>query len=182
MRLYTLHMELTCIDSRRRLLRAAPPTDDRWLEVDIDGPRNVFACACLVEERVERVVASAHCLVRRHLSVRLYAVLQAVRFPACIAGLHARLNDVYVDAFAQKSSRRVGEYPRHTPALRTENIYLYMLYKENTVCLLTLATCTCAHAQTHPPGRVEKSPIRLFESPTSSLSIITNETGPTHLY
>ena len=92
----------------------------------------MFACACLVEECVERVVTSAHCLVRRHLSVRLYAVLQTVQFPACIADLHARLTDMYADAFALKtSSRRVGEYPRPTPALRTETyrpLYVYISF------------------------------------------------------
>ena len=44
------------------------------LKVDVDGARDVLARARLREEGVERVVAAADRLVRRHLAVRLWAV------------------------------------------------------------------------------------------------------------
>ena len=43
------------------------------LKVDVDGARDVLARARLREEGVERVVAAADRLVRRHLAVRLWA-------------------------------------------------------------------------------------------------------------
>merc|ERR1719331_3164578 len=68
--------------------------DDRRLEVDEDGARDVLARAGLREEGVEGVVAAANRLVRRHLAVRLDAVLEAVELPAGVTGLDAALAKV----------------------------------------------------------------------------------------
>ena len=68
--------------------------DDRRLEVDEHAARDVLARAGLREEGVEGVVAAANGLVRRHLPVRLDAVLEAVELPARVAGLDARLAKV----------------------------------------------------------------------------------------
>merc|ERR1719460_1789635 len=59
--------------------------DDRRLEVDEDRARHVLARARLREEGVEGIVATADGLVRRHLAVRLDAVLEAVQLPAGVA-------------------------------------------------------------------------------------------------
>jgi hypothetical protein len=67
---------------------------DTWLEVDQHSTRDVLASSSLREEGVERVIATADGLVRRHLSVRLDTVLEAVQLPAGIAGLDSGLADV----------------------------------------------------------------------------------------
>mmetsp|Transcript_18076 Transcript_18076/g.56316 ORF Transcript_18076/g.56316 Transcript_18076/m.56316 type:complete len:464 (+) Transcript_18076:891-2282(+) len=72
--------------------------DHRRLEVDEDGARHVLARAGLGEEGVERIVAAADRLVRRHLAVGLDAVLEAEELPACVAELDAGL--AHVDAEA----------------------------------------------------------------------------------
>jgi hypothetical protein len=51
--------------------------NDGWLEVDEDGPGHVLAGSGLGEEGVEGVVSCPDCLVGRHLTVRLDAMLQA---------------------------------------------------------------------------------------------------------
>ena len=68
--------------------------DHGRLEVDEDGARHVLARAGLGEEGVERIVATADGLVRRHLAVRLDAVLEAVELPARVTGLDAALAKV----------------------------------------------------------------------------------------
>jgi hypothetical protein len=80
--------------------------DDRGLEVDEDGAGDVLAGAGLGEERVEGVVAAADRLVRRHLAVRLDAVLEAVELPAGIADLDAGLADVDGDDCKEATEER----------------------------------------------------------------------------
>lgn len=77
------------------LHRCSTLTDDCGLQVHEHGPWHMFASAGLAEERVEAVVASANGLVRRHLSVRLNAMFQAVQLPASVADLHTCLADVH---------------------------------------------------------------------------------------
>jgi len=69
------------------------------LEVHEHAAGHVLAGARLREERVEGVVATANGLVRRHLAVRLNAVLQAVQLPAGIADLNTGLANVDRDDF-----------------------------------------------------------------------------------
>merc|ERR1719263_2223552 len=52
------------------------------LKVDVHSARNVLASTSLREEGVESIVSTTNGLVRRHLSVRLDAVLEAVELPA----------------------------------------------------------------------------------------------------
>ena len=70
----------------------------------------MFAGAGLAEKRVEAVVATVDGLVRRHLPVRLDAVLQAVQLPAGIANLHSGLADVDWDAFTLQKKHEKNEY------------------------------------------------------------------------
>ena len=58
--------------------------NDGGFQIDEDGTWDVLASAGLGEEGVERIVTSSNGLVRWHLSVRLDAVLQAVKLPASI--------------------------------------------------------------------------------------------------
>ena len=84
-------------------LAVGPRTDlvhHRRLQVNEHRARNVLPGAGLAEERVEGVVSSADGLVGRHLSVRLNSVLEAVKLPAGIANLHARLSHVDRDTLA----------------------------------------------------------------------------------
>ena len=78
-------------------------TDHSWLQVDKHGPGNVFASAGLREEGGEGVVPER--LVRRHVSVRLDAMFQAVELPAGVADLAAGLADVDGDTLALKITR-----------------------------------------------------------------------------
>ena len=59
-----------------------------------DRARHVLAGARLAEERVERIVATADRLVRRHLTVRLDPVLEAEELPARVANLETGLADL----------------------------------------------------------------------------------------
>jgi len=68
--------------------------NDGGFQIDEDGTWDVLASAGLGEEGVERVVTSSNGLVRWHLSVRLDAVLQAVKLPASITDLNTSLSDV----------------------------------------------------------------------------------------
>ena len=56
--------------------------DDGWLEIKEDGSGDVLSSAGLGEEGVERIVTSADGLVRRHLSIGLDSMLEAVKLPA----------------------------------------------------------------------------------------------------
>merc|ERR1711970_52764 len=68
--------------------------NDGGFQIDEDGTWDVLTSAGLGEEGVERVVTSSDGLVRWHLSVRLDAVLPAVKLPASITDLNTSLSDV----------------------------------------------------------------------------------------
>ena len=61
--------------------------DDGGLQVDEDGTGNVLSGTSLREEGVERVVTTTDGLVRRHLTVGLDTVLEAVKLPAGVTDL-----------------------------------------------------------------------------------------------
>jgi hypothetical protein len=61
---------------------SADLVDDGRLQVHHDSTWDVLASAGLGEEGVEGVVAATDGLVRRHLAIRLDAVLEAVELPA----------------------------------------------------------------------------------------------------
>jgi len=69
----------------------------------------MLPCSRLREERVEGVVSGTNGLVRGHLSVRLNAMLKAVKLPAGVADLAAGLTDVDGDALThfEKVKRQV---------------------------------------------------------------------------
>ena len=73
---------------------------DSGLEVHEHSARHVLAGTSLGEERVEGVVAAADRLVRRHLAVRLDAMLEAEEFPGGVTDLAASLADLDVDDLA----------------------------------------------------------------------------------
>ena len=77
--------------------------DNSGLQIQEDAPRDVLAGSSLAEEGVEGVVSSSDGLVRRHLSIRLDTMLQAVEFPGCITDLDSGLSDMDGDAFTLKS-------------------------------------------------------------------------------
>mmetsp|Transcript_49324 Transcript_49324/g.107639 ORF Transcript_49324/g.107639 Transcript_49324/m.107639 type:complete len:211 (+) Transcript_49324:384-1016(+) len=57
----------------------------------------------LRKEGVERVVTAPNGLVRRHLTIRLNTMLQAVQLPARVPSLDTALSDVNADHFAHGS-------------------------------------------------------------------------------
>jgi hypothetical protein len=72
----------------------------------------VLASACLTEESVEGIVSTTDGLVRRHLSIWLYAMFEAKELPARIANLHAGLANVDAKSFTHGcdvKSREIGE-------------------------------------------------------------------------
>jgi len=71
--------------------------NDGRLEVNEDSTRDVLASTGLGEEGVESVVTAADGLVRRHLTIWLDAVLEAVKLPAGVSGLDTTLADVKRD-------------------------------------------------------------------------------------
>ena len=62
----------------------------------------MFASSSLTEEGVEGVISTSDGLVRRHLTIRLDTVLQAVQLPARIANLNAGLANMDTDALTLK--------------------------------------------------------------------------------
>ena len=73
--------------------------DDSGLQINEDSARHMLAGARLGEERVERVIASADRLVRRHLPIGLDAVLETEQLPAGISDLNTGLADVNAESF-----------------------------------------------------------------------------------
>uniref|UniRef100_A0A2P2IXW7 Tubulin alpha chain-like isoform X2 n=1 Tax=Rhizophora mucronata TaxID=61149 RepID=A0A2P2IXW7_RHIMU len=68
--------------------------DNSGLEINENGTRDVLSCTCLTKKGVESIVSSAYTLITRHLAIRLNAMLEAVKLPACIADLNTGLTDV----------------------------------------------------------------------------------------
>lgn len=68
-------------------------TNDSWFQINEDSPRDMLPGTSLREEGGKGVI-TAHELVRRHVSVGLDAMLQAVQLPTGIANLAAGLTDV----------------------------------------------------------------------------------------
>jgi len=58
----------------------------------------VLASTSLGEEGIERVVSRTYAVIAWHLTVRLDAVLEAVKLPAGVAHLDSGLSDVDGDA------------------------------------------------------------------------------------
>jgi hypothetical protein len=73
--------------------------DDSWFQIDVDTSWDVLASTSLGEEGVEGIVTSTDGLVRRHLAVRLDAVLKAEKFPGGITELDTGLTKVDIDNF-----------------------------------------------------------------------------------
>ena len=65
--------------------------DHGWLEIEVDGARNVLASTSFGEEGVERVVTATDGLVGRHLAIRLDTVLEAVKLPTTVTDLNSAL-------------------------------------------------------------------------------------------
>ena len=66
------------------------------LQIKVYAAGNVLASTSLREKGVERVITTAHSLVRRHLTIRLDSVLKAQQFPASVSSLHASLANVNI--------------------------------------------------------------------------------------
>jgi hypothetical protein len=77
--------------------------DDRGLQVDKDGTRNVLAVAGLREESIKGRVAAV--LFGRDVAIGLDAVFEAVQLPASITNLDASLANVNRDDFAHDDSQ-----------------------------------------------------------------------------
>ena len=73
-------------------------TNDGRFQVDKYGSRYMLASSSFAKEGVERVVSATNGLVTWHLTIRLNTVLQAVKLPAGVADLNARLSNVDGDA------------------------------------------------------------------------------------
>ena len=73
--------------------------NDGRLQVNEDRARHVLTSAGLGEEGVERVITTTDGLVRRHLTIRLNAVLEAEQLPAGVTDLDTGLTDVDADSF-----------------------------------------------------------------------------------
>merc|ERR1711953_404743 len=72
--------------------------NDSGLQVNKDGPWNMFAATSLREEGLEGIVSK--CLVRGHAAVRLDTVLQAVELPTGVSNLDSSLSDMNGNTFS----------------------------------------------------------------------------------
>jgi hypothetical protein len=73
--------------------------NDSWFEIQHNGTRDMLSGTSFREKGVEGIISSSDSLVRRHLSIRLDTVLEAVKFPAGITDLDTGLTDVDGDNF-----------------------------------------------------------------------------------
>ena len=73
--------------------------DDGGLQIDEDGPGDVFASTSLGEEGVESIITTTDGLIGGHLTIRLDTVLQAVQLPAGVTDLDTGLTDVNAEGF-----------------------------------------------------------------------------------
>ena len=71
-----------------------------WLKIKEHSARHVLSGTSLGEKGVERVIATTYGLVGRHLTIRLDAVLKAVKLPATVAGLDTSLTNVDTQTFS----------------------------------------------------------------------------------
>jgi len=74
--------------------------DHSGLEIDEHSAGDVLAGTSLREEGVEGIITATDGLVRGHLTIRLDAVLEAVKLPAGVTDLNTSLTDVDGDNFA----------------------------------------------------------------------------------
>ena len=92
--------------------------DHGGFEIEENATGDVLARAGFGEEGVERIIAAADGLIRGHLAVRLYPMLEAVKLPARVTGLDAGLTDVDGDDFTHG---KVGGWGK-TAVLRTTRL------------------------------------------------------------
>lgn len=71
-------------------------------EIDEHRPGNVFSGSSLAEEGVKTVITSSDGFVRWHLTVRLDAMFETVKFPAGITNLDSGLTNVDWDTLTLK--------------------------------------------------------------------------------
>ena len=81
-------------------------TDNSGFQVDKHSSGNVFPCAGLAEEGVERVVSTSDGFVARHLTVWLDSMFKTVQLPASVAHLDTGLANVNGDAFPLCKTRK----------------------------------------------------------------------------
>ena len=74
------------------------------LQVQEHRPRDVFSGPSFTEEGVEGVITAPFVVIRRHVTVRLDAMLHAVKFPAGVTDLDTGLSEMYRDAFTLKKT------------------------------------------------------------------------------
>jgi len=74
--------------------------DNGGLKIEEDGTGYVLSSSGLREEGVESVITTSDGLVRRHLTIRLDSMLQAVQLPASVTNLATGLSQMYGDALS----------------------------------------------------------------------------------
>ena len=91
--------------------------DNGGLEIEEDGSRYVLSSSSLREEGVESIITISDGLVRRHLTIRLDAMLQAVELPTGISDLTTGLSQMYRDALSLRNKWVIFQL------IRVENIF-----------------------------------------------------------
>jgi hypothetical protein len=66
----------------------------RWVQVDENGARDVFAAACLGEEGLERATLREIRRIGIGTAVGLQAMLEQVQLPSAVTQLRSRLSDM----------------------------------------------------------------------------------------
>ena len=101
------------------------------LQIQEDAPRDVLAGSSLAEEGVEGVVSSTDGLIRRHLSIRLDTMLQAVEFPSGITNLDSSLSDMDGDTLTLKFKQCYifNYFPNILTDIETNNSIISSIFK-----------------------------------------------------
>ena len=69
-------------------------TNDSRLQVYKQSPWHVLASTGLTKKGVKRIISPSDGFIRWHLTIGLYAMLQAKQFPTCISNLGTSLTNV----------------------------------------------------------------------------------------
>jgi hypothetical protein len=97
-------------------------------KIDVNGTGDVLSSTSFGEEGVEGIITTSHGLVSGHLTIRLNAVLETVKFPAAVTGLDTGLAHMDGDTFCE-IRRRGGDQVRG--ASRRQRHFFFKRQLEN---------------------------------------------------
>jgi hypothetical protein len=82
--------------------------DDSGFQINENSAGDVLASSSLAEEGVEGIITTTNGFVRRHLTIRLNAVLEAEQLPTGVTDLATGLTNVNANSFSHFVQKMLG--------------------------------------------------------------------------